>query len=139
MDLKDFVKATLLELVAAVGEARAATTDDTTGTLIAPLLAGAPLDVALPVRKEDGGGHAHVVSFDLSVTVSAESTSRNDFGGKLSIKVVELSGGVGGSEREGRTNVQRIKFVVPVRYPHGLPPPTPPAVTDREREEDERI
>lgn len=121
MELKDFVKAALTDIVQAIREARAETEEAGNDALIAPRIRTAS-DRVLLVALEDGSGVAFPVDFDLSLTVSEASSANHGIKGKLSIaSVVTLGGSTGDTSADTKTVVQKLRFTVPVRYPNGVP------------------
>lgn len=119
MELKDFVKRALVEVVQAIREAGSEIgTED--GALVAPILNHVPSGAAFPVFSDQGGGLAYPIEFDLSVTVSEGLEAKHGASGKLTIASVLTAGGsMSEANTEAKTAVQRIKFMVPVRYPNG--------------------
>lgn len=123
MELKDFVKRTLVEIVEGIREASAAIAKDD-GALVAPLL-NTPNGTAFSVRNENGGGLAYPVEFDLAVTVTEGQEAKHGASGKLTIaSVLSAGGAMSEASTEAKTAVQRIKFMVPLRYPNGQLPPS---------------
>lgn len=133
MDLKDFVKQALTEIVAAVHEARAATLDVDGGAKIAPRLsthaAGAS---GIEVAQEDGGGRAFLVDFDLSVAATEGNEVKAGAGGKVQIMTIfSTKADASGTINDQRVTTQRIKFSVPIRYPQTAEAPPPPLPVPR--------
>jgi hypothetical protein len=131
MDLKDFVRESLLEIVAAVQEAQSQTPSGDGGARVAPRLTYQQGIAALLVDNEDGGGQAFVVEFDLSVVVTEATEMKAGGGAKVGIvPVFSAKADASGTANEKRAATQRIRFSVPVRYPQtekAAPPRIPPA------------
>jgi hypothetical protein len=136
MDLKEFVREALLQVVAGVTEAQHRTA---LGATINPRVA------TKWVRPENGhayeeldqdniraanliathqGGVADIIEFDVAITVesSDSSTSESEKKREGGLKLHVLSAGIdiqsksGESATESRSNVSRIKFRVPVQF-----------------------
>lgn len=123
MELSDFVRRALTELVTAIREARTSVESVDDGAAVAPRIHHAA-DRAMQVERDDGGGFAFPVEFDLSVTVTESQEEKVGGGAKVSMLAIAVAGAsASDTSTEGRTAIQRLKFVVPVRYPHGKPPP----------------
>jgi hypothetical protein len=121
MELKDFVKAALTDIVQAIREARTETEEAGNDALIAPRMRSNS-DKVLLVAEEDGYGVAFPVEFDLSLTVSEANSANHGMKGKLSIaNVVSVGGSTGDTTADTKTVVQKLRFTVPVRYPNGAP------------------
>lgn len=103
MDLKDFVRDTLLQLAEGVREAQTQAEERKWTTLIAPARS-ATGRIQQPVE---------MVKFDVAVTVS----DTDQKSGKAGIRVFSF-GEIGGSaEREAsRSEVHRIKFEIPIEF-----------------------
>lgn len=113
MDLREFIKATLLDLMSGIHDAQTEWHARTDGTgAINPAWGGA------------GEKHVQEVSFDVAVTAE---TARADKG-SAGIKVMGI--GIGGELADSATNstVSRIQFKVPVIAPviAVTEPPPPP-------------
>lgn len=132
MDLKTFVKETLVQIVAGVAEAKAE---------VAAMGVGAAVN---PETTYSGSGPDHAaptdVSFDVAVTVVSASKDREEHeatgsaGGVLAVVGLKIGGKVDGSaEREDREEaVSRIKFAVKLGQPgdvHRKAPSSPSRVT----------
>jgi hypothetical protein len=114
MELKDFIKGTLIEIVSGVKEAQNTISD--TGAYINPMV-----NVSNSQRSiASYGGHKSAiydVDFDIAVTASDSSGAKGGIG-------VFLGGvGIGTKADLNETNVSqnRIKFQVPISYPLSFP------------------
>jgi hypothetical protein len=117
MDLKDFVKAALRDIVGAVAEAREEAKITGQPPVISPRLDSRSEGPGLSVSLHDGGGVAFLVDFDLAVTVVEGATLGAGVSAGISIVPFSVKGKADGSTSSQQTNTQRIKFSVPVRYP----------------------
>jgi hypothetical protein len=119
VELKDFVKQALTEIVLAVREAAKEANTQPDGAVISPRLAGGDVgNKTLQVAHEDGLGAAFPVEFDLAVTVTEAAELKAGMGGKAGIiSMLTVKGDASGTTADTRTAVQRIKFTVPVKYP----------------------
>lgn len=105
MDLKDFVKASLQQILAGVKEAQES---DPEGNINASNY-GVP--AGKNVFSSNDLGMFTLVEFD--VAVSAETTGKGD----ANLKVFGVGVGGGGEHKAGSAN--RIAFAIPVRLPDG--------------------
>jgi hypothetical protein len=129
VELKDFVKRALVEIVGAIREAHAEVVDSD-GALVAPKLVNPISGITAPIAHEDGAGMANLVEFDLSVTVSEGQEAKHGASGKITIAaIIKAGGSTSEANTEARTAVQRLKFTVPVRYPNGKPKPRETSAT----------
>jgi hypothetical protein len=120
MDLKDFIKTTLTEIVEGVHEAREIVKNHEAanqGAEVAPFVFGhtSATYIKLPSSHPGGEGPAVIVEFDVAVTVVETSEKKLQGGAKLAI----LSVGAGGNQSSQNTAVSRIKFNVPLALPRG--------------------
>lgn len=114
MELKEFVKAALTDIVEAVKETQEEVKEYAT---IAPLvIEGKRTDCVL---MENGVARISNVDFDVAVTT--ESSEQGRGGGKAAIQVAGLFkiGAEAKQDTEEKTqNLSRIKFSIPVLLPH---------------------
>lgn len=106
MELKDFIKTALLEIVDAVREAQ----DEA--------ISIAPHRITLPDVKTIIKEH-QLIEFDLAVTETNKDSSNKE-GNKIGIKVlsseVSLEGKIGKNSESVQQTTNRIKFSVPVYF-----------------------
>ena len=102
MELKDFIKDTLIQIVSGVDEAQEAVADK---AVINPVNDAFELNRAAPVK----------VFFDVALTVTESA------GGKAVIGIFTsgLSLGVKGGAEVGSRSLNRVQFNVPVILPEG--------------------
>lgn len=108
MELKTFIKQSLIEIVEAVSEA---------GKTVAEH--GARLNPNAEGWADDYSGHvnpADLQQVDFEVAVTAEDTTGID--GKAGIKVFSFEIGGGGSHQAAVGSVSKIRFSVPILLPH---------------------
>lgn len=104
MELKEFVKATLLETMEAIHEAQKEWHTRTGGRgVINPAWGG----------TEELHKHVQQLEFDVAVTVEKKTSGRAGGG----VKVVALDLGVGGEIAASNSTVSHIKFKVPIVPP----------------------
>jgi hypothetical protein len=126
MELKDFVKQALSDLMLAVRDAASDTNGLPEHGRISPRLSPAAKEgtPALVVADDDGGGAAFLVEFDLSVVVTDADQTKASGGAKQSVaSVLSIGGGGETMSADGRIVSQRIKFAVPVAFPQTAKPP----------------
>lgn len=111
MDLQEFVAQTLIQISEGVEAARAKK-----GNRVAPKLSiqNEQAGKAGPVFFTDiGSAVAHLVSFDVAVTV----TDKTAAGGKAGIQVMSLLNVQGGKEKSVESfSASRVRFDVPISY-----------------------
>lgn len=104
MEIKEFIKETLVEIQQGVQEAINECKDSKTNGVINPVWGDAS-----NINKS----HIEDVKFDIAVTVTDKS-SRDKKGG---IKVMGIDLGGGQSKDEEKGNVSRIQFSIPIVPP----------------------
>jgi hypothetical protein len=109
MDLQEFVAQTLIQISEGVAAARAKK-----GNHVAPKLSTQSEQTGKTVFFTDiGSGVAHLVSFDVAVTV----TDKTAAGGKAGIQVMSLLNIQGGKEKSVESSsASRVRFDVPISY-----------------------
>ena len=117
MDLKDFVRQALVNIVSGVAEAAEEMKELGSGAVISPRLRAAASDNIYSVSEDDGFGYAFPVKFDLSLTVSSAESQKKDMGGSFKISVLSARAGVEETDAATKTAVQRLQFSVPVKFP----------------------
>lgn len=121
VELKDFIKATLLDVVSAIKEAQQ---EAPAGAIVAPVVSKLAHDV--PDVYWDSNHGLSIVSFiDFDVAVSATSGSCKSDDKAIGIQVIESVLGFAQKshtkESDSFENVPRIKFSIPVMYPQKVP------------------
>lgn len=113
MELKDFIKAAITDIVEAVKEAQDSVKEIAT---IAPYTEG---NKVTHIKTPDG--YANISNIDFDVAVTAETTEGSSGGIKGGITVAGIFH-VGGNDNEETVekyqNVSRIRFTIPVLLPH---------------------
>lgn len=113
MELKEFIKTALTDIVSAVKEVQEDVKEYAT---IAPLMGTGNKESAILMK--DGLAHISNIDFDVAVTTEAKENAEN--GIKAGIKIASiLNIGVGskGDETESYQNISRIRFSIPVLLP----------------------
>jgi hypothetical protein len=103
MDLKDFIRETLLQIQRGIGEAQTELYGKYQG-VIAPLFK--PIENLTDADME-------WVEFDVAITVT--EGAEKDIGGKLNIAAMSLGGS--GKKSHESESVSRVKFRVPIVSP----------------------
>ncbi len=103
MELKEFVKASILETMAAIHEAQVEWKASVGKGAINPAWEG----------TDQLYKHVREIEFDVAVTASSSQLGKANAG----IKVMSLDIGAGGELGRQNSTVSRIKFVVPVVPP----------------------
>ena len=117
MDLRDFVKQALVDIVTGVVDAVSAVKGMNNGAVVSPALLNGPPEALFVIREEDGYGQAFPVKFDLSVTVTSAESQKKDMSGGLKISILSGKAGLEESDTSTKTAVQRLQFMVPVKFP----------------------
>lgn len=111
MDIKDFVKESLMQIAESINEANIELIDNgsyvPTGNIVGE-------GVLCTVVKDSETRHFIKVEFDLAVTVSQEKNTSG--GGGLSIASFAKVG-IKGEDKEGKEEISRIKFMIPMALP----------------------
>jgi hypothetical protein len=113
MELKDFVREALSQIVQGVKEAQGAVAS--TGGEVSPRFSNRQQDVhqALKLLKTDKGGIIQNVEFDVAVTATEGTGTR----GGVGVFVGAFALGSQGQSQSENTSLSRIKFAVPVTLP----------------------
>ena len=111
MDIKEFVKESLLQLAESINEANAELEERGAYIPSGDMIGEGVLFTEVKGTKTR---HFVKVEFDLAVTVSQEQASNG--GGGLSIASF-ANLGVKSESKEGKVDVSRIKFMIPMVLP----------------------
>jgi hypothetical protein len=115
MELREFVSASLLQIVQGVADS--ATEISRLGGAVSPAFHPNPTNNLLGRLKSDASTPVYAVEFDVAVVAS--STMGAEGGAKLQVATILSIGGKGsGSEKDETTS--RIKFSVPLSLPVDL-------------------
>jgi hypothetical protein len=110
MELREFVRSTLLEIVAGVTDAqKALAEEDSTAVINAPMSG----HINRPEYRGTGSRSLEMVEFDVALTVT--ETTDKGIGGRLSIAAASI-GTQRGSSIEN-SEVSRVRFQVPIALP----------------------
>lgn len=113
MELKDFIKTALTDIVEAVKEAQDSVKDIVT---IAPYTGG---NVVTHIKTPDGYAEISNIDFDVAVTTETTEGTSSDIKGGIAVAGIFNIGGNGNEAAEEKyQNVSRIKFTIPVLLPH---------------------
>ena len=116
MDLRDFIKETLVQIAGGVSDAQSELSD--TNAVVSPTISPSYVSNGrsqmLPTLSGEVNS-ATVVSFDVALTATEESGTKGGIG--VVAGIVSL-GSTGQSSNEN-TSVSRVKFDVPVTLPNG--------------------
>lgn len=105
MDLREFVKATLVEIVGGVQDARDEIEREGSNAYVAPIV------------RDSERNDLTSVAFDVAVTATETADGKAEAG----IKVWALRLGASGGVSSGSESVSRIQFAVPVMLPGKVP------------------
>lgn len=113
MELREFIKTALVDIVSAVRETQEEVKDYAT---IAPLLSGGSNTSAVMMAE----GIAHVSNIDFDVAVTTETKENAETGIEAGIKVASIFK-LGADSKDVATetsqNISRIRFTIPVLLP----------------------
>ena len=113
MELKEFIKTALTDIVSAVRETQEEVKEYAT---IAPLMTSGERTSAVEMKD----GIAHISSIDFDVAVTTETKENTENGIKAGIKVAgvfNLGASSKGDATETSQNISRIRFSIPVLLP----------------------
>ena len=109
MDIQEFVRESLIQIVEGIAGAKASKSEVNPGLAIAEG-AKVPSSVLVTVNR---GRPVFLVDFDLAVT----STGKTEASGKAGIAIVQVFNAGGEKSASNETiSATRIKFVVPIAY-----------------------
>ena len=113
MELKDFIREALSQIVQGVKEAQDAAT--TTGGEVSPRFSNRQQSTQqeLKLLKSEKGGIIQNVEFDVAVTASEGTGTR----GGIGVFVGAFALGSQGQSQSQNSSLSRIKFIVPVTLP----------------------
>ena len=111
MDLQQFVRETLTEIVLGVNAAQDQAEVEASGARINPAGIGLAATPDGYLGNLSSGEAVFVVDFDLAVTVAG--TGQGDVGAKVQV-VGQFTTKLNGAKRSGRNSTNRIKFKVPI-------------------------
>jgi len=113
VELKDFIKTVLIDLITGVDEAKSALGKQQGSLICAPL--GPAYRKEFDLQIDAMGRYYQKVEFDVAVTVAEESTVQGNLKGKAGfIKVLSISADMDGSTNASNSTVSRVKFHVPI-------------------------
>jgi hypothetical protein len=132
MDLKDFVAATLTQIVE--GVAASASAISQLGGAVSPAMSGSQQGERLGISKDGSGAPVYGVAFDVAVVASSGDSQA----GGARLQVAGIGGFGGKKETSSREEItSRVKFVVPLALP--LDPKSVQGAANREREAEDRF
>lgn len=105
MELKDFIKATFVEIIGGVKEARD-TGEDASGIASNTRVKIDKLGSGL--MQDANGAIYSIVEFDVAVT----ATTKVDGSGGINVMAFKLAGGAASEDQ----TVSRVKFAIPMRF-----------------------
>ena len=114
MELKEFIKAALVDIIDAVKETQENVKDYAT---IVPFVGTGSKESSILMN----GGVAKISNIDFDVAVSSETKENGQNNAETGIKVAGIfSIGIGGKEEAEKNlqNISRIRFSIPVLLPH---------------------
>lgn len=132
MDLKDFVKATLVNIVSGVKDAQEAVRG--AGGIVNPASRVHKAADQSHFSSVEGGANVFLIEFDVAITVT-EATNTGA-GAKLAVASFLQLGAEGASDN-AKSATNRIKFKVPLALP--VDPISGKALKDKEAEEARRL
>jgi hypothetical protein len=115
IELKDFVRSTLVELVEGTAEAQKAVRSR--GAVINPTSFQAGGAIQNEIREAMGDRLVRFVDFDLAITATKDADTR----AKIGVFGGWVGGGVEGGSAHASSSVGRLKFSIPLLLPTGDP------------------
>lgn len=101
MDLRDFIKTSIVDILGGIEDAAKEFGENT------PNLGGVN-----PLRQKDVF-KTEKIAFDIAVSAGSEQKS----GGKAGLKIYVVEAGVDGQDTQSESTVSRLQFAVPVALP----------------------
>lgn len=117
MELKQFIKATLIDIVSAIRETQAEVKEYAT---ILPLKEQSEKITA--IQMKDGLADISDIDFDVAITIGTEKNTEK--GIKAGINVVGIFNAIAATKGDGTMtsqNISRIRFSISVLLPHSAP------------------
>lgn len=117
MELRQFIKAALIDIVSAIRETQAEVKEYAT---ISPLTGRSEKITA--IQMKDGLADISTVDFDVAITIGTEENTEK--GIKAGINVVGIFNAIAATKGDGTVtyqNISRIRFSIPVLLPHSAP------------------
>ena len=129
MDLKDFIKETMIEIGESVVEIQKHFDNNNIDAIVNPreirINYNSNYSAEYSATSVDSKGNRHTrtnaprmvdnIEFDVAITV--ETDSKNAIGGKL--KIFDIGIGAEANELNKLANVSKVKFKIPLVLPHG--------------------
>lgn len=118
MELKEFIKTALVDIVNAVKETQNEVGDSAT---VMPIRTKAYQTFDIAVE----GGHEIVsnIDFDMAVTVGSKEGAEGKAGGGIQIaQILNIGAGHRENIENSSQNVSRMKFTIPIVLPHNFVP-----------------
>ena len=109
IELKEFIKETIIQIVEGVSEPKNAVEE--LGYIVGPIVIPDKPSVASP-RRSNGVGRVEDIEFDIAVEAKAGTETK----GKLSILAGALGVGAEGGSKNETNTTNRIKFSVPICF-----------------------
>jgi len=114
MELRDFVKETLIQIIEGVRAAHSNLKQG--GGKINPIQQFFGEGTHSNTIRDEGGQVIHTVEFDVAITVKEDAGIKGGAG----IVVGPIAIGTRADVGEQNTSTNRIKFPIPITYPRGL-------------------
>lgn len=129
MELKDFIKGVISEIVNAIDESQKALGDK---ACVSPIIGSGGSSTHIKAGK--GYVPVSAIDFDVALTVSATETANSGVSGKISIfEIIKAGAEAGDTTQMVTQNVSRVKFQIPVAYPPGEPKFSVESTPERQR------
>jgi hypothetical protein len=114
MELRDFVKEALVQIIEGVRDAQDVIKKP--GGKINPIQQYFGEEKHSNTIRDEGGQVIHMVEFDVAITVKEDAAAK----GGVGLVVGPIAIGTRADASEQNTSTNRIKFPVPITYPRGL-------------------
>jgi hypothetical protein len=117
MELKDFIKQSIIEISEAVKEVNEHFDSNNVNTIVNPENIYPSTDARSYTMPEQNSETRYIedIDFDVAVTTGGEISGE----AKGGIKILSFEAGGGGSVIDSQENVSRMKFTIPVCLPTG--------------------
>ena len=118
MELKDFIKQTLIDIAGAIKEVNE---DRTTNIIVNPKdMHGGPKDSSYAYLPDDDGlakDNRPVQNIKFDVAVTTGGSMQGDLGAGINVAGLKIGGS--GEVTDEHQNISRIQFEIPVALPNG--------------------
>ncbi|MEF9923028.1 MAG: trypco2 family protein [Muribaculaceae bacterium] len=111
MELKEFIKNILSDVTNAIKESQ---DEINNGAIISPTTSISTGNA----KTEDGNFKISEIEFEVAITVDSSNDNISGIGGGITVMSINIGGKSEKEEKTRNENVSKIKFSIPVIFPH---------------------